>query len=595
MDTPAALLPNGKVLFASAPGPPCDYPSPTTFFLYDPSTNTTSVEISSSNGDGSPFGGRMLLLPTGQVLYSASRKDIEIYTPDAGGDPSWKPVVTNFPDTLIVGKAHTISGTQFNGLSQACSYGDDAQMATNYPIVQLKSGSKIYFLRSSNHSTMGVATGNATVSTNIFVPTNVPTGPAIMTVIANGIASDPVSVTVTTRDSFFLVDRSTFSQGEILALINLNGAPATISDAVFVVVEGFSKDQIGVNTPSIPNPLPQISLQPAGPAIPQDPMLPSSAIQRFSFPFNIAFQDASVFGTTSQTLTLTSQFSADNSNVTASAQIVLLDTPNPYILHGDVSAGGPWYLSIDLRVFQIGAGQTKFGTKIATTGNAKTVATNYISTVISNLNSDPALGPAFDAIPQDENASALMLAPADANDNPVYNFGIARVRYRDVQDVHRVRVFFRLWPAQQTNATYDTTTYYRSHQSGTTKVPLLGIQGDEIVTIPFFASPRVSITAPLTQQLDTPNVQSIKADQFGGETDAYFGCWLDINQPNDLRFPPRMVAEIPPISRTGPSTRSTPSCPFNNWCAVSISACWRRSRSTPIRFRQMRTRPHRTN
>ena len=197
MDTPAALLPNGKVLFASAPGPPCDYPSPTTFFLYDPSTNTTSVEISPSNGDGSPFGGRMLLLPTGQVLYSASRKDIEIYTPDAGGDPSWKPVVTNFPDTLIVGKAHTISGTQFNGLSQACSYGDDAQMATNYPIVQLKSGSKIYFLRSSNHSTMGVATGNATVSTNIFVPTNVPTGPAIMTVIANGIASDPVSVTVT--------------------------------------------------------------------------------------------------------------------------------------------------------------------------------------------------------------------------------------------------------------------------------------------------------------------------------------------------------------------------------------------------------------
>ena len=371
MDTPAALLPNGKVLFASAPGPPCDYPSPTTFFLYDPSTNTASVEISSSNGDGSPFGGRMLLLPTGQVLYSASRKDIEMYTPDAGGDPSWKPVLTNFPDTLIVGKAHTISGTQFNGLSQACSYGDDAQMATNYPIVQLKSGSKIYFLRSSNHSTMGVATGNATVSTNIFVPTNVPAGPAIMTVIANGIASDPVSVTVTTRDSFFLVDRSTFSQGEILALINLNGAPATISDAVFVVVEGFSKDQIGGNAPSIPNPLPQISLQPAGPAIPQDPMLPSSAVQRFSFPFNIVFQDASVFGTTSQTLTLTSQFSADNSNVTASAQIVLLDTPNPYILHGDVSAGGPWYLSIDLRVFQIGAGQTKFGTKIATTGNAK--------------------------------------------------------------------------------------------------------------------------------------------------------------------------------------------------------------------------------
>ncbi|MGB7042034.1 MAG: kelch repeat-containing protein, partial [Xanthobacteraceae bacterium] len=321
MDTPATLLPNGKVLLASAPGPPCNYPSPTTFFLYDPSTNTASVETSPSNGDGSPYGGRMLLLPTGQVMYSANRKDMEVYTPDAGGDPSWKPAIINFPDTLIVGGTHTISGTQFNGLSQACSYGDDAQMATNYPIVQLKSGNKVYFLRTSNHSTMGVATGNATVSTNIFVPSNVQTGPASMIVIANGIASDPVSVTVGTRDSFFLLDRSTFSQGEILALINLNGAPATISDAVFVVVEGFSKDQISGNAPSIPNPLAQISLQPAGPAIPQDPTLPSSAVQRFSFPFNMVFQDTSVFGTTSQTLTLNSQFSADNSDLTASAQI----------------------------------------------------------------------------------------------------------------------------------------------------------------------------------------------------------------------------------------------------------------------------------
>ncbi|MGB6795759.1 MAG: kelch repeat-containing protein, partial [Xanthobacteraceae bacterium] len=133
MDTPATLLPNGKVLLASAPGPPCNYPSPTTFFLYDPSTNTASVETSPSNGDGSPYGGRMLLLPTGQVMYSANRKDMEVYTPDAGGDPSWKPAIINFPDTLIVGGTHTISGTQFNGLSQACSYGDDAQMATNYP------------------------------------------------------------------------------------------------------------------------------------------------------------------------------------------------------------------------------------------------------------------------------------------------------------------------------------------------------------------------------------------------------------------------------------------------------------------------------
>jgi hypothetical protein len=196
MDVPAVLLPNGKVLVLGAPGPPCNYPSPTTVFLYDPASNTASVVPGPSNADGAPFGARMLLLPNGQVMYSASRKDIEVYTPDGGGQPAWKPTITDFPGTLYVGETYQISGTQFNGLSQACSYGDDAQMATNYPIVQLQSGGKTYYLRTFNHSTMGIATGGAIVSTNIYVPTNIPAGRASVVVIANGIASNPVSVTV---------------------------------------------------------------------------------------------------------------------------------------------------------------------------------------------------------------------------------------------------------------------------------------------------------------------------------------------------------------------------------------------------------------
>jgi hypothetical protein len=196
MDVPGVLLPNGKVMVVGAPGPPCNYPSPTTVFLYDPASNTASVITGPSNADGAPFGARMLLLPTGQVMYSASRKDIEVYTPDAGGQAEWKPTITDFPGTVYVGESYQISGTQFNGLSQACSYGDDAQMATNYPIVRLHIGGKTYYLRTFNHSTMGIATGAAIVSTNVYVPTNVPAGKASAVVIANGIASDPVSVTV---------------------------------------------------------------------------------------------------------------------------------------------------------------------------------------------------------------------------------------------------------------------------------------------------------------------------------------------------------------------------------------------------------------
>jgi hypothetical protein len=112
------------------------------------------------------------------------------------GSPGGNPTITDFPGTLYVGQTYQISGTQFNGLSQGCSYGDDAQMATNYPIVQLQSGGKIYYLRTFDHSTMGIATGAAIVSTNVYVPTNIPAGKASVVVIANGIASNPVSVTV---------------------------------------------------------------------------------------------------------------------------------------------------------------------------------------------------------------------------------------------------------------------------------------------------------------------------------------------------------------------------------------------------------------
>jgi hypothetical protein len=88
--------------------------------------------------------------------------------------------------------------------------------------------------------------------------------------------------------------------------------------------------------------------------------------------------------------------------------------------------------------------------------------------------------------------------------------------------------------------------------------PLLGIDGDEIVTIPFFATPRVNNTASLTTQTDTFNVHDIRPDQFGAEVDMYYGCWLDINQPTDQRFPPRMVGGNPADIPDGPFNGFSP-------------------------------------
>jgi hypothetical protein len=55
---------------------------------------------------------------------------------------------------------------------------------------------KVRYLPTSHHSTMGVATGTTPVSTNVTVPGNMSAGQYSLVVVANGIASDPVTVKV---------------------------------------------------------------------------------------------------------------------------------------------------------------------------------------------------------------------------------------------------------------------------------------------------------------------------------------------------------------------------------------------------------------
>jgi hypothetical protein len=569
MDAGAVLLPNGKVLCVGSPSPPCNYPGPSTFFEYDPATNLASVITGPSNNGSAAFTGRFLLLPNGQVLFSNHSSTITIYTPDGAPDASWKPAITNISAQLVQGHTYILTGTQLNGLSQACMYGDDAQMATNYPIVQLTntaSGDVVY-LRTSNHSTMAVATGSTPQTTNVFVPMDTPPGNYHLVVIANGIASDPVTVDVASQDIFFIVDRSTFGQGEIQALINLNGNPAVIDPVLYIVAEGFTPADLGLNAgnlssppvlPAIPDPVTNLSFVFSGAVVPENAALPPIP-QRFTFPFKAVFQDASMFGfgPTIEPLVLTANLSAAGTAVTANATIELIKNPNPFILHGDVAHGYPWYLSVDIRVFQMKQGQRKFAVSVGT-GSARDVATSFITQVMNNLNGSPgSAGGEFDALPEGEDNSTLALAPTDTGGTPVYNFALARVRYRDIIPASNVRLFFRMFPAQQTNATYNASTTYRTSVNGSgQKIPLLGVQGDEIMTIPFFATPRIDTnTVSMNTQTDAPNVRpTINPDTLGGEVDTYFGCWLDINQPGDLLFPSRMVGGVPANIPDGPFT-----------------------------------------
>ncbi len=198
-DTPACLLPNGMVLLAA--GPPAkgaaDFPPPTYFLEFD---GSSLVEIDPPPNDDRTIAacdGQFLILPTGEALFINCTDQVALYRPAGKPDPAWAPQIAKSPSFVAVGSVYELYGRQLNGLSQAVSYGDDLSAATNYPIVQLRGGDgSIYYCRTFDHSTMGVATGTAIHSTRFWVPWDVPPGEYELRVIANGIASDPHGVTV---------------------------------------------------------------------------------------------------------------------------------------------------------------------------------------------------------------------------------------------------------------------------------------------------------------------------------------------------------------------------------------------------------------
>jgi hypothetical protein len=200
-DAPAAVLPNGNVLFAASSG----YGQPVThFFEFSSATSSPANSIAQVSdpklnaSTSSSFYYNLLVLPSGQVMSTDFSDTAELYNPTGSPDSSWAPTVSAAPPAVYAGATYTISGTQFNGLSQGGYYGDDDQASTNYPILRIQNSetNHVFFGRTFDHSTMSVAPGTAG-STNFTVPAHVEPGPNnLLTIIANGIASTGDSVVV---------------------------------------------------------------------------------------------------------------------------------------------------------------------------------------------------------------------------------------------------------------------------------------------------------------------------------------------------------------------------------------------------------------
>jgi hypothetical protein len=122
------------------------------------------------------------------------------------------------------------------------------------------------------------------------------------------------------------MDRSTASQGEVKALISLNGTPAVIDPAILMVVEGYTASELGLTAwnlgsppivPTFAPPLTGVHVVQRGAVLPEDARVPPNVPQRFTFPFALQFDDDSMFNFTGpfQDITVTALLTAAGQTV----------------------------------------------------------------------------------------------------------------------------------------------------------------------------------------------------------------------------------------------------------------------------------------
>ncbi|HLH01743.1 MAG TPA: kelch repeat-containing protein [Bryobacteraceae bacterium] len=193
-DGPASILPDGNVLLMTSPG---NSQVGAVFFEFD--GKELNPAAAPPNAPDTPsYYGNMLVLPTGQVLLTTFSNDVEIYTAAGKHNPAWEPCIENAPLLVAPGKTYKIEGLQFNGVSDGAAYGDDAQSNTNYPLLRFTDfrTHDVSYWRTHDHSTMAVATGKKKVFTYFDVPDTMQPAIGWISVVANGIASDPRFVIV---------------------------------------------------------------------------------------------------------------------------------------------------------------------------------------------------------------------------------------------------------------------------------------------------------------------------------------------------------------------------------------------------------------
>ena len=213
-DNEAAILPNGNILTITAtyihstisgngiaPGRSM---APARYVEYDWKTNSwidlpeDLINLPSWSGPNMTF---FLPLPHGQVMV-AEGGGIEFFTGTGSPEASWAPIVSSVSSLDLAPKTqYTISGKQLSGLTQGQQWGDEWQAATNYPLVRIVNNAShhVFYATTSGISSTSI-TPMVPSTFNMTIGSNFEDGPSKLYVVATGIESAPVDVTISGAD-----------------------------------------------------------------------------------------------------------------------------------------------------------------------------------------------------------------------------------------------------------------------------------------------------------------------------------------------------------------------------------------------------------
>lgn len=230
-DKPGAMMPNGKILLALNFTATQDdvFPSPVFFFEYDYTqvgqAGAFTEVAGPPGGDPNPWAdcgvlpgwttptsyfNAMLVLPDGGVLMPSLCNQAQLYiyyspngSPLTLGQPTIDPGATTGPApgwavTRVTrsGNIFYVTGTGFTGISEGAAYGDDAQMASNYPLVRLRDPvGHIFYARTHDWTSANGLTPHSPGTTYFDVLPNTPPNTYSLEVVVNGNPSAPATFT----------------------------------------------------------------------------------------------------------------------------------------------------------------------------------------------------------------------------------------------------------------------------------------------------------------------------------------------------------------------------------------------------------------